>query len=238
MYKNIPIIYIASIMFALELLAYPISVTKIDNDFVNLRQTKIVKYIYLKSDISFSFRNDRIKKLYRLIEPPVDEVKANKNNQEKTKDNAKKTVDSSDKKVDKESRPLKVCVAEIEIIEVIDSTIKAKYLSECKDSPFLDGFKTVKLGDFIEVDTILDTETTKDNSTFESISQELLYEFMSTAFTGYFIPFSDDSETNKSIEVTNILNKDNQKDYKPLPKKKGKKRGTKKGSDSFQKIKL
>lgn len=230
MYRNILLTFFISSIFTIKLFSYSVYVTKIDNDFLNLKQTKIVKYIYLTSEVLFVFEGDKIKKLFRLIESP-ENITVNSTEKEKNKNNS----NSEDKKSEKQM--LKVCIAEIEIIEVIDGTIKAKYLSTCKDSPFLDSFRTVKIGDFIEIETILEQKM-EDNSKFESIADELLYDFISVAFSSYFIPFTDETENKESFESKDILDKDSNKGYKPLPKKQNKKRGTKKGSDNFEKIKL
>ena len=136
-------IFIVFLIFiSFHLYPYQAKITLIDNNFKDLRNINIDKVLYLDSEISFDIKKGSIFNLYRNI----DKKDLNKKNDEIKK----------------------ICIERIMIISVIKNIIKAKELGKCKDRKLdktvIDDFEKAKIGDYIEIDTVLDTPKRKNNS--------------------------------------------------------------------------
>jgi len=149
------------IFLFINMFSYQIKVTHIENNFKNMYQTIVEKHIYLSSELEFDIKTGDILKLYRFVEDISD---TNQKEDDKSKDKKEKSdkKESKENKENKEAKDekklLKICVYNIQVINVVNNTIKAIPHSPCENSNFITDFQTVKINDFIEIETFFDVQ--------------------------------------------------------------------------------
>lgn len=208
------------LLFFINIFFYQVKVTHIENNFKNMYQTIVEKHIYLSSELEFDVKSGDVFKLYRFVEEMNNKTKKNT-------DKSKETKEKTDKKENKETKDdkknekklLKICIYNIQIINVVNNTIKAIPLSPCENSNFITDFQTVKINDFIEIETFFDVQ--KDIYKL-SASEEIFLNIMTQSFS-LKINENETPQLKKPEEKdkTELKKDNNQKkdEYKKLPKK-------------------
>lgn len=208
------------LLFFINVFFYQVKVTHIENNFKNMYQTIVEKHIYLSSELEFDVKPGDVFKLYRFVEEMDDKTKKNTDKSKETKEKPDKKENKETKEDKKdEKKLLKICVYNIQIINVVNNTIKAIPLSPCENSNFITDFQTVKINDFIEIETFFDVQ--KDIYKLSS-SEEIFLNIMMQSFS-LKINENETHQLKKPEEKDKIeLKKDNNQkkdEYKKLPKK-------------------
>ena len=201
---------IVFVMFSLNLYSYRAKLIFIDNNFKNLKTNEIEKILYFDTKISFDIKKGKVFDLYRIID----------------KELSKKL---KQKEHDEDTNEKKICIKRIKVVSGVKNIIKAVEFGECKnrdkfDKYVLGDFEYAKVGDFIEIHTVLDSK--KDESSGNGDLADIFATLYMNAIDDNFNYLTEFNVQEKKKEEKIIKNKENNKENKRnlLPKKKKKRK--------------